>query len=480
MPRHHVESHVIEGNRRTVVAPGFTEEFYPKTYWPGEEDFDHLEFALRREGFHLALLRRLLPRLGDERMTAYVRSKPTGAYARRLWFLYEAFTGHHLEIDDLSQGNYISLLDEEEYCVGFPERSKRHRINVNLLGRIDFTPMVRRTEKLRAGEEKRLDERCRQVLSEIPPELYQRAIHYLYAKETKSSYDIEREKPDQIRANRFAELLKEAAKTDYLEQDALVTLQNSIVDPRYANKGWRDTIREQNYVGRSLGGGGEEIHFIPPRPSEIAPLMADFLNASKHLLASTANPVAVAAAIAYPFVFLHPFTDGNGRIHRFLIHYVLPRLGFAPEGIVFPVSAIMLHDPKAYDASLEAFSRRLVPRIDYELDAWGKMTVREDTADFYRYIDCTAMAEALFDFVERTIEEELPTEITYLRRYDEARRKMREIVDMPNTDADLFIRFCRQNNGRLGNAKQHRYEKLTTEEISRLETVIREIFENGG
>ena len=35
------------------------------------------------------------------------------------------------------------------------------------------------------------------------------------------------------------------------------------------------------------------------------------------------NPFLIEAAIAYGFVFLHPFEDGNGRIHRFLIHNIL-------------------------------------------------------------------------------------------------------------------------------------------------------------
>ena len=80
------------------------------------------------------------------------------------------------------------------------------------------------------------------------------------------------------------------------------------------------------------------------------------------------HPVVHAAAVAYGFVFLHPFEDGNGRIHRFLIHNILARSGFTPEGVMVPVSAAMLRSPAEYDASLEALSRPLMPLLDYSLD----------------------------------------------------------------------------------------------------------------
>ncbi|MFN2454285.1 MAG: Fic family protein [Pyrinomonadaceae bacterium] len=42
------------------------------------------------------------------------------------------------------------------------------------------------------------------------------------------------------------------------------------------------------------------------------------------------------AALSFGFVFIHPFEDGNGCIHHFLIHHVLARSGFTPKGLLFP------------------------------------------------------------------------------------------------------------------------------------------------
>ena len=117
------------------------------------------------------------------------------------------------------------------------------------------------------------------------------------------------------------------------------------------------------------------------------------------------HPVVHAAAIAYAFVFLHPFEDGNGRIHRFLIHNILARRGFTPAGMIVPVSAAMLHRPNDYDASLEAFSHQLMPLVNYVLDDDGRLTVRNETTSWYRFIDLTAEVEALFRFLKIAIED---------------------------------------------------------------------------
>jgi hypothetical protein len=324
-----------------------------------------------------------------------------------------------------------------------------------------------------------LEERCQKLIAEVPPEIYQRALDYLFLKETKSSYAIERETPDQKRAERFAKVLREAKLRDYLEKQNLVELQKAIVDPRFAHSGWRDSIHEQNYVGESLSLTEEKVHFIPPKPADIAQLMSSFEAASRKILKSSVHPVVAAAAIAYPFVFLHPFLDGNGRIHRFLIHYVLSTLNFAPEGVIFPVSATMLHHMQRYDESLEAFSELVIPLIEWKFEGRPKkLRVLNDTAALYRYIDCTAMAEALFYFVDGTIEEELPKEISFLKNYDAARHRMRDIVDLPERHANLFLRLCLQNGGRLSSNKRRlpEFAQLLDQEISELEEAVASAF----
>ena len=454
------------------------EETYTRTYWPGEGDFDHLEFALKREGLHLQLLRALLPRLPADQLAIYIQSKPTSAYARRIWFLFEEFSGQRLNLPDVTVGNYVDLLDPRDYYTGPVTRSPRHRVNLNLLGSLTFSPMVRRTKTLKAAEAKQLEHRCQKVIAAIPPELYARALQFLYTRETKSSYAIERETPDQKRSQKFADALRQASQRDYLLKETLVALQQTVVESRFVNNGWRDTIDEQNYVGRSVSPTEEEVHFIAPRPQDLAELMPAYLDASRRILHSGVHPVIAAALIAYSFVFLHPFSDGNGRLHRFLIHYVFSFRRFAPDGVVFPISATMLHRPQDYDASLESFSKPLLPLVEYKLDGHGRMTVLNDTRDCYRYVDCTALTEMLFSFVEETIEKELPAEILFLQQYDTARRLMRAVVDLPNRHADLFVRLCLQGSGTLSKAKRQLpdYAALSDKEIAELETVVTEAF----
>ena len=435
------QSFVAAGNfHRIETTAGMTEEVYPAKYWPGNTLGDHLEFALKYDGTNLAVLSAVFQVAPQKELQEYVESKPRGKYARRLWFLYEFLTGSILPLDDLKQGGYIDLLDSEQYfTVSPPRRSRRQKINDNLPGDVGFCPTIRRTDKLRGFQEADLTERCKEVVSAYSPELLKRVLSYLYTKETKSSFEIEHIKPNSTRTERFIAMLQLAEEEDFCDRAHLIALQNRIVDPRFRDSDYR---KVQNYVGESVAWQHEKVHFACPKPEDLESLMEGLIAAHSRMEEGGVHPVVHAAAIAYGFVFLHPFEDGNGRIHRFLIHNILARQGFTPEGIMFPVSASMLKNPSEYDASLEAFSSPLMPLVEYALDEEGRMTVKNDTGRWYAYIDMTAQAEALFRFIKRTIKTELVEELSFLANYDKTKKAIQKIVDMPDRKIDLFIRFC--------------------------------------
>ena len=471
IPNWHRSLVLTSGTHRINTSRGIVEEAYPPKYWPGETLGDHLEFALKYDGTNLAILASLFQVVAEEDILSYLHSKPTGKYARRLWFLFEFLTGKILPLNDLKQGNYINLLETDDYYTVTPSRQvRRQRINDNLPGDQRFCPMVRRTKTLGDFELADLPERCRQVVSAYSPELLKRALGYLYTRETKSSFEIEHIKPTSTRTERFVALLQLAEQDDFCEKTQLIDLQNRIVDPRFRDSDYRV---KQNYVGETIAWQKEKIHFACPKPGDLFDLMEGLIAAHKRMDASNVSAVIHAAAIAYGFVFLHPFEDANGRIHRFLIHNILARRGFTPESVMFPISASMLKNPADYNDSLEMFSRQLMPLVEYSLGEDGRMTVHNDTARWYRSIDMTPQVEALFQFIAQTIDTELAHELAFLSNYDETRRAIQEIVDMPDRKIDLFIRFCLQNSARLSARKRASYfDFLSDKEITRMELAV--------
>lgn len=473
MPLWHTSYVSFSGTYRLKVQDGSTEEIYPTRYWPGEKVSDHLEFALKYDGTDLGSLTQIFTRISENELVEYIRSRPTGKYARRIWFLYEFLTEKQLPIDDIVSGNYVYALEEEKYyTIREGEKLRRYRIINNLLGSREFCPVIRKTRKLNGHNSADLRSRCDEIITAYPPDLLRRALSFLYNKETKSSFEIEHAKPDAVRTAKFIASLALAEKEDFCNKQRLIGLQNRIVDPRFRASDYR---RTQNYVGQSVAYKHELVHFISPKPDDLDDLMSGLVESHDRMKAGDVSSVIHAAAISYGFVFLHPFDDGNGRIHRFLIHNILSLRGTVPKGLIFPVSAVMLKNPGEYDASLEAFSRPLLQLIDYRLDETGRMTVMNDTACWYRYMDLTAQAEALYDFIVKTINEELADELRFLNNYDNTKKEIQNIVDMPDRLIDLFIRLCVQNNGRLSAKKRaDHFDFLANEEIAAMEQAVRD------
>lgn len=445
---------------------------YPQSSKAKGNVFDHFEFALKYEGVNLQILKHSLLKLDPAQLTEYIQSQSTGKYARILWYLYENFTGKTLSLPDLKQGNYIYLLDPDKYytakdCVSSP----RHRLQVNLLGSLQFCPLIRRTALLSGFEDKQISKMAYDIEQKYDPSLLGRAMRYLYTKETMSSWEIERERPDQTKLTKFMNLLNKADSIGPLSESVLVELQKQIIDPRFVLEGYRSF---QNYIGEEPGMGRLIIHYISPKPEHVRELMEGLIKTFAIMEQSSIDPVVAAAVLSFGLVFVHPFEDGNGRMHRFLIHYALARLKFTPEGVVFPVSSIIVKNPRQYDRVLELISKPLMERLTrYKVNDVGELTVLEDTSDDYRFMDFTHLAEYLYQCVEAAVETDFTDELAFLMDYDRIKQECKWVVDMPDQRIDLLIKCVRQNGGVLSARKKAEYfSMLTEEEIDRLQAII--------
>ena len=476
LPNWHTSSVSPTGTLRSITQDGLIESIYPQSYWPGDSTGDHLEFALKYDGVNLGILSALFEATAEDEITAWIASKPMGKYTRRIWFLFEFLTGKELPLRDLKRGNYVELLEADHYYTTAPgRRAQRQRIIDNLLGGRAFCPVIRRTDKLTTMEGIDLRKRCEDVVTAYPSELLRRALSFLYNKETKSSFEIEHIKPSASRTEKIIGLLEMAEHKDFCEKPLLIDVQNRIVDPRFRDTDYRTN---QNYVGQTISFQKQLVHYVCPKPNDLPELMEGLLTSHRMMKEGAVPAIIHAAAISYGFIFIHPFEDGNGRIHRFLIHNILFLRGAIPKGLMFPVSASMLKNPAIYDHSLEAFSSPLMRLVEYDLDDLGQINVLGETGRLYRYIDMTAQAETLFDFVKLTIEHELVEELNFLASYDNTKQAIQEIVDMPDRLIDLFIQLCLRNNGRLSTKKREsHFSFLTDEELARMEDAVRAGYE---
>ena len=463
-------------------------QLFETSYQPEDCLAGHLQFAFRYEGVNLKLLSLLFEKTGTQQLGDWITESSTSAYARRACFLYEWLTGTILPLDNPvpPKTRYVDAMDGEiQFSTASKGRETRFRVKDNLPGTREFCPLVRKTEFLINMVGKDLRQRTRETLAKYDQDLLRRAATFLYLKETQSSFEVEREKPSADRTQRFADLLREADTGRPLTETRLVELQNTVVDARFHEFSWR---QQQNWVGEDLG-HRQKVDFVPPRPGDVPSLMQGLLDSAARARAETNEPgeeshsagppldsVIYAATIAFGFVFIHPFMDGNGRIHRYLIHEVLANAGFTPKGIVLPVSAVILANLNEYIAVLESFSRPMRERTEYSPNLPNAVATGND-AIYFRYFDATEQAEFLYRALERTVEEDLQVEIDFLLGFDRARLRLNQLLDWPGHSLDLFISIVHQNEGSLSKSKKNsHFDWMTDTEITDAETIVNHAF----
>lgn len=434
-------------------------------------------FALKWEGVDLGTLAALFRVVSANDVAAIVRTTPTGKFARRLWYSYEWLTGEELDVaEPRGRLRFVLLIEPEEQVAlrqGTP--STRHKVIDNLPGTRSFCPMVRWTPALRAAVAQGLDRRARQIIGRTHRDLIARAAAFLLLSDSKSSFEIEGERPSNARAARWAEAIGQAGLRP-LNLPELERLQRIVIgDARFVRLGLRN---EGGFVGTHDRRTQEPVpDHISARPGDLESLVGGILDYAERAIGGGVDPVVVAAAMAFGFVYVHPFADGNGRLHRWLVHHALAAAGYNPPGVAFPISAAILRRLDDYTRVLESYSAPLLPFVEWLPTSDGNVEVLNDTAAYYRYFDATAHAEFLYGCVEQTVDHDLPDEVRFLEAFDRFARSVKEIAEMPDRQIERIRAFLEQGKGHFSNrAREREFAALTDEEATRIETLYADSF----
>ena len=319
-----------------------------------------------------------------------------------------------------------------------------------------------------------LAEEAHETVGRTGAQFVSRAASFMLLADSRASFEIEGERPPRNRLERWGRAVLQAGRNP-LTLAEIIRLHGALIeDTRFVRVGLRPDgvfLGERDHTGDLLP------EFIGARAADLDDLTAGLLEANDRMRDDGVDPVLQAAATAFGFVYVHPFQDGNGRLHRCLIHHVLAERKFTPPGMIFPVSSVMLDRIDDYKSALQAHSGALMPFIEWRPTLERNVEVLNDTADLYRYFDCTEVAEFLYGCVRRTVESDLPREIDYLRRHDEAIRRIMDAVELPDRVAENLLMFIRQNQGKLSkNRREGEFSKLRDDEVSLIERVVADSF----
>jgi hypothetical protein len=347
----------------------------------------HLTFALKYEGVDLAILNALFRVIDPGAIDSIVRAKPTGRYARRVWFLYEWLTGTELSLPPLRRGSYVCALDPRLQYPGRAVNSPRHRVRNNLPGTPSFCPLVFRTRALEEFIASDLSSRARAAIAEIP----------------------ERLRADVERVMALGEVMPDTKPIPFARREQLHGLL------REAGRKPLDL----NLIACLRGlSAAQRAELQPWLPSLIAGI-----NAFEKRSAGFLDPVLAAACVGFGCAFGQPQASVPHPVQRYLIQHVLAARGFAPRGIILPVSA--------------AACRLQADRGDLA------------RAGYQQFFDATPHAEFLYACLQEVIEQWMPRIIAYIDCYERFREIASTKLGFPERPLVMLFERLRANDGRL-------------------------------
>jgi hypothetical protein len=427
----------------------------------------HLEFALRHEGVDLAALAAVCAALDPQLLARWISSRPSGKYARKIGFLYEWLTGREVPLDPtLIAGAYEPVLDREAYFTGPVRNVARWHVRDNLPGTPHWCPTVHR-ETLRGQPVGTLDvaAELHEAHAHTTTRSFEQALAHAYPAEIHASYAIEEERPSPAQEEAMECALRTAGEVpvaERLRSERLVQLQGVLFRGSAAQVTY-GVRRDDSFVGTAGHMGLRRVEYPCPPARALDSLVGGLQSAAAERLAAPEfGPALFAAVVSFGFDFIHPLMQGNGHIHRFLVHAALAERGAVEPGTLIPVSASMLSRLADYDQALRAYCAPVrataeavagVPFILEPTEAFS-FDAYERVAPLYRYPVLTDQVAYLESALKQGIETGLIEEAHILEHLEEVRERLAPRLSLPAQRLAQLIRLIRQDGGILSRAKR--------------------------
>jgi Fic family protein len=107
-----------------------------------------------------------------------------------------------------------------------------------------------------------------------------------------------------------------------------------------------DLRRTQNWIGPT-GGTLAQASFVPPPPGEVLPALSQL---EKFVHARDNLPLLIKIGLTHSqFETIHPFLDGNGRVGRLLITFLLCERGVLRKPVLYLSHYFKRHRPEYYE-----------------------------------------------------------------------------------------------------------------------------------
>ena len=414
----------------------------------------HLLFALKHEGTNLQVLAELMCKIDPKDLLLEFRRAPTGAYIRVACFLWEKFTGK--QFDDLPEiaGPTVDVFNSSRYITGQSRRDTKWRVAFNGLGSINYCATVERTPYITNAINSDILGRTHAFIEALGGGVMDRALTWAYLHETESTFAIERESPSDDKSRAFVALLHQAHERRLISENYLVDLQNSIVNnPHDQASSFRF---DQNHLRGSMRGAAG-VTYLPPPPGMLTEIMDELMSFINHP-PKDVDPIVIASIASFGFVFIHPFSDGNGRLSRFLFHQSLCQSGKLKSGIILPVSVAMKNNEQEYLLTLQQYSRPV-------RDLWSVKWIDGDQYDntfnghpsVYKYWDATRCVEFGYKMASHALDVELKNETKFLIRYDKVLKEVDRHFNVQGSVLASLIMLCLDNNNVISNNRRKQF-----------------------